>query len=286
MIPRQLTYRQGFFADAKASAALDALLQHVFGFVPLRGNGAAPQWMPFGYFDAHGHCVAGVEAARLALVLDGRPACATAIRLAGVAEARRGEGLFKAVMARALDWCETACDGPTLLYTENEALYARFGFESLVQHAFVGAAPEPEPVAAAVPLDRAAAARAFDKLAPHRAPVSDACAIVGADDLVRELLRGDADLTYAWSAALDAVLVYEEDDDTLVLADVMAAEMPSMAGIVGALGRRSTRVRTLFPPDRLDWIAVAEADETGLMIRGAVPDAMRRPFMLPPTTAF
>lgn len=286
MIHRQLTYRQGFFGDAKASAALDALLQHVFAFAPLRTQRAAPIWMPFAYFAEDDVCVASVEAARLELLLDGRPACATAIRLAGVAETHRGQGLFKALMTRALAWCDSACDGPTLLYTEDDALYARFGFAPLTQHAFLGAAPLPAPATAAVPLDRAEAARGFDRLAPRRAPVSDACAIVGADGLFREVLRGDADLAFAWSAEFEALLVYEEDDDTLVLADVVAVAMPPMARIVGALGSRWRRVRTLFPPDRLDWAATPEPDATGLMIRGAVPDAMRRPFMLPPTTGF
>ena len=71
-----------------------------------------------------------------------------------------------------------------------------------------------------------------------------------------------------------------------MLADVAAAAMPTMAQIVAALEPTPRRVRTLFPPDRLDWQSMPEADDTGLMIRGVVPAALRRPFMLPPTTAF
>ena len=71
-----------------------------------------------------------------------------------------------------------------------------------------------------------------------------------------------------------------------MIVDIAARTIPTMAEIVDALRAGTRRVRTLFPPDRLSWDGVPTRDDTGLMIRGPVPAAMRRPFMLPPTTSF
>ena len=284
-IPGKLFFRQGIFDDSSSGGAYAAFLREVFDFAPNR-LGDDPAWMAFAYFGAEGRCVAGVEAATLRVIVDGIIGTATAIRLAGVAETHRGRGLFRDLMTRALAWCATQSDGPILLYTEEHALYTRFGFQPLVEHAFVGPPPTPEAAKAAEIIDPAQAARLLDKLTPIRAPLSNVCAILGGSDLLRAALRGDEDFSLAYAADLEALIVHEMQDDSLVLVDIVAAAIPSMARIVGALRSSAGRVKTLFPPDRLAWQGAPEPDETGLMIRGEVPAAMRRPFMLPPTMSF
>ena len=284
--PGCLTFRQGFLTEDPFAAAYGALLRDVFGNAPPRFRNEHPAWVPFGYFAADGTCVAGLETAVLGLFADGAPAEATAIRLAGVAEAYRGRGLFRNLMIRALGWCSAQSAGPTLLYTEDHDLYGRFGFQPLAQHAFVGPPPRPSPVRAAKIIDLAQAEPLLDRLNATRAPISNVCAVLNASDLLRTNLRGDHDVELAYAADLDALIVHEHEEDALAIVDIVARAIPSMAQIVGALRSQASRVRTLFPPDRLAWHGVPEPDDTGLMIRGAVPAAMRRPFMLPPTTSF
>ena len=281
-----LDLSQNFSADKARAASYAKLVEDVFAYAPSRPPAPDPNWEILAYFDAGGSCVAGIEIGELSLVLDGADGTATAIRLACVAPSHRGQGLFRKLMQGALRLCdERAGAAPTLLYTEDDALYTRFGFVPLAQHAFVGASPRAGAIEAARSLDRAEANALIDGLASVRAPVSLHCAVRGAADLLRASL-GDEDLQLAALDTLNALLVYELDDEELVVVDVVAATIPTMAEIVGALGVGKRRVRTLFPPDRLCWDGEPTRDETGLMIRGPLPAAMRRPFMLPPTTSF
>ena len=278
-----LTLRQDPFGD-RDSAAYEAFLCDVFDFAPARSAAADPPWERWAYFDASGQCVAGLEVCGIGLVLDGADQSFAALRLVGVAATHRGRGLFRDLVTHVLPRCDAR--GPTLLYTEEPALYTRFGFTPLAQHAFVSRAPEPVAVARpAVRVDAAHAGRLIDRLAQTRARVSLHCAMSGATDLLRAALAEEG-LSLAYAEDLDALLVYETGDEELVLVDVVAAEIPTMGEIVATLRLEVSRVRTLFPPDRLHWQGTPEPDETGLMIRGALPVAMRRPFMLPPTTSF
>ena len=281
-----LDLSQNFLGDGPRAAAYARLLEDVFGATPDRSDVPDPPWDLLAFFEPDGDCVAGVEVGELSLVLDGVHSVAIAIRLAGVVPSHRGRGLFRDLMDTALQMCgERGHAVPTLLYTEDSALYTRFGFAPLVQHAFVGAPPDAAVRGTARPLDRAEADALIQRLASVRAPVSLHCAVRGAADLLRSNLD-DEDLRFAVIDSLEALLAYERDEDDLVIVDIVARTIPTMAEIVGALGAGVRRVRTLFPPDRLGWEGVPTRDETGLMIRGRVPPAMRKPFMLPPTTSF
>ncbi len=281
-----LDLSQNFFDDDARAAAYGRLVADVFDFAPSRPLVPDPVWQVLAYFEPDGTCVAGVEIGELTLVLDGVDSASTAIRLAGVAPSHRGQGLFRSLMDAALGMCD-ARDGsaPTLLYTEDDDLYARFGFVRLAQHAFVGAAPKAARLPPARSVDRSDALVLIDRLASGRAPISLHCAVCCAADLLRSNLD-DEDLRFAVLDGMETLLLYEMDEDDLVIVDIVARTIPTMAEIVGALAPGKRRVRTLFSPDRLSWDGTPEREDTGLMIRGELPAAMRRPFMLPPTTSF
>ena len=283
------TTRHDFLTDPHAATAYAELMDEVFSIdVAARDAraGTDPAWTPFAAFTDDGACVASVEAAVLRLVCDGGPVEATGLRSVAVHPDWRGRGLFRDLTLQALDWCGKIC-GPVLLYTGEPALYTRFGFAPVAQHAFAGACP---PVAAGPPartleLDDAADLALLTRLLTTRAPVSDRCAMIHAPSLLLTALAGSDDLVAAHVPALDAIAIFEIDDDTLILADVVAPAIPPLDALLAALPRRR-RLETLFPPDRLGWAGAPEPDDTGLMARGSVPEAMRRPFRLPPTTEF
>ncbi len=274
---------RNFLADGARAAAYARLVGDIFATAPARPAVPDPPWDVLAYFEADGTCVAGIEIGALALLLDGAGATVSAIRLAGVAPSHRGRGLFRDLMKQALAICDARGDA-TLLYTEDDGLYSRFGFVELAQHAFVGPPPTAPARRAAAPLDRAHAGALIDRLGPVRAPVSSRCAVRRGVDLLQANLD-DEDLRFALLDA-DTLLIYELDADELVVVDIVARTIPPLADIVGALGVGVRRVRTLFAPDRLGWDGTPVRDDTGLMVRGRLPPAMRRPFMLPPTTSF
>ena len=282
---RPLDLSQNFLANRGRAAAYGRLLEEVFGGSPVRPLLPDPPWEVLAYFGADGSCLAGVEIGELALVLDGVDVTAMAIRLAGVAPAHRGLGLFRSLMQSALRMVDGRGEIPTLLYTEDDGLYSQFGFVQLAQHAFVGLPPPAAALPPARPLDRTEADALINRLALARSPVSAQCAVRSAVDLLRSNLDDD-DLRFAVLDAGDALVVYEMVEEDLIIVDIVARTIPTMAEIVGALETGARRVRTLFPPDRLGWDGMPERDDTGLMIRGRAPPAMQRPFMLPPTTSF
>lgn len=285
-----LVVGRAFFGDRRACAAYAALMRRVFDLdtaAPDERAAHDPAWTPFAYFDRVGHCVACVEAAVLGMILDGQEGAVTAIRLAAVDPDWRGQGLFRDLMAMALPWCEAEATGPTLLYTEDHALYERFGFRPLAQHAFVGGAPDPLPelFARAIDVRREDDVVLVRRLLATRSPVSNQCAIIRAPSLFLANVLAADDLAMTYAPALDALVVYELDD-AITLVDIVAATIPSMAHILGALPARPAGVMTLFPPDRLAWHGEPVPDDTGLMARGTLPPAMCRPFMLPSTAGF
>ncbi len=275
-------------ATGEGQAAFAGLMREVFGVAPTPTSGESPRWVCTAFFDRDGRCVAGAEVARLRLSTDSGPIEAGGIRLVGVAEDWRGHGLFRDLMQHAIDWGRERRLELLLLYTADAGLYGRFGFEPVPQHAFVGPAPLPVAGAAAHLIDDVAQERALvDRLLATRAPVSSRIAVVDAPGLFLAKLAGDDSPSLAYLSDLDALIVSEDDDDeTLILVDVVAATLPTMARIVGALSRRYRRIKTLFPPDLLEWAGKPVPEETGLMARGALPPIMRQPFALPPTTEF
>ena len=282
-----LTLRQDFFGAPSARAGYAELLQAVFGVAPGLSR-MGPTWRPFAYFDERERCVATLELCDLTLALADDRCVAAGIRLVAVAEDWRGRGLFRMLMEQALADCDRREIAPILLFTADDALYRRFGFEPVAQHAFAGAPPTASVAAPARILDLDSADRVLvARILASRAPVSRHVALLDAPALFLDKVEADDDVILAHLPDSDALVVFERADDALVLLDVAAATMPTLAHVLGALPDPYARVVTLFPPDRLHWsTAHPIAEETGLMVRGPLPAAMRQPFMLPPTAEF
>ena len=267
-------------AQARAVLASD-----VFGAAPA-DHAPDPAWTSTGFLDEGGRCIASVDTAVLSFVLGGTVARVGALRLVAVHPDWRGQGLFREMVTRALLELDERTSGLTVLYAEEPDLYGRFGFQQVAQHAFVGPAPRPRGRAASRALGWPADAAFIKSSLASRSVVSDYCAILGAPALFLAALTEDPDIALAYLDELDALVAYETDGVTLVLVDIAGATIPPLALILGALGRSFDTVRTLFPPDKLGWAGKPISDDTGLMLRGTLPAAMTRPFMLPPTTGF
>ncbi len=284
-----LTLRRDFFGDPAARRAYAVLIDDVFEIdVPRRDAlcGADPSTRPFAYFDGDGACAASAEFFTLPMRVGGTLLPAAALRLVAVAPAWRGCGLFRALMERLLAHCD-AHGGLALLYAEHIALYTRFGFRLLPQHRRVGPPPSPFPLGADVPrrldIGRDEDRALLSNLLERRTPVSDHVAVAGGAAL---FLSQIADAALDYLPSLDTIVVSEDGADAFTLIDVVAPRIPPLATMLAALNRAPARVAVLFPTDKLAWSGTAEAEDTGLMVRGVQPPAFREPFMLPPTTGF
>ncbi len=274
----QLRFRQIESCEDEHFSRFAVLMETVFTMKPV------PAWPVMAFVDDAGCCVAGLQQRILQLSCDSVPVPVAAIRNVAVAPEWRGQGLMGDLMARTLPWCD-AHAAVTLLYAETPALYARHDFRPLAQHAFEAAAPEPAGAQTAHPIDARGEGELVRRLLASRAPVSSLCAILD-DGGMAEHKLGDGRWTLAYDPTLEALFVHEWEEDMLVLVDVIAARIPSAARIMGALGARPRRLRTLFPPDKLAWEGAPVPEDAGLMARGTLPPAMRRPFILPPTAEF
>ena len=280
-----LTMRRDL-VDACSQAAHADLLRDVFGIAE-QPSRTGPTWRPLAYFDEQGRCVATLERGDLTLALAEGPRQAAGLRLVGVAETWRGRGLFRALMEHAIADCAERGVDLILLFTADPALYHRFGFQPVPQHAFTGKPPEAIVATPARTLRLGRDQALVDRVLAGRAPVSEHVALIDAPSLFLERVGSDDGLLLAHLPDEDALVVYELVDDTLILVDIAARTMPSLAQVLGALPGGFARVMTLFPPDKLAWpAALPIAEDTGLMARGPLPAAMRQPFMLPPTAEF
>lgn len=274
----QLRFRQIESYENEHFSRFVVLSETVFGATP------KPAWPVMAFVDGAGHCVAGLQHRILRLSCDGAPFAVGAIRNVAVAPEWRGLGVMQDLMARVLPWCDARVS-VTLLYAETPLLYARLGFATLPQHAFEADAPEPTGPSTARPLVGRGAAASTSRLLAARTPASLLCGVLDEGGMAEQSLsEGRWPLFY--DPTLDALIVHEIEDETLVLVDVIAARIPTASRILGALGARPKRMRTLFPPDKLAWAGVPVPEDAGLMARGTLPPAMRRPFILPPTFEF
>ncbi len=284
-----LQLKQDLRDDPTAANAYATLIDAVFEMDLAERDricGRDPTGVALGLFDADGCCVAGAEVFSLGLRLAGVAATAAAIRLVAVAEAWRGQGLFRRLMPHVLARCDAV--GPAaLLYAEHPTLYSPFGFRPLPQHKQVGPAPMAAPVSDAAPspldLSRPDDLALVERLLAAREPVSEQVAVEGGASL---FLSQAGDATLAYAPALDAVAAFHSEADAFTLVDVVAAQVPTLAVLLAALHRTPRRVAVLFPTDKLAWEGATIREDTGLMLRGREPAAFQQPFMLPPTTGF
>ncbi|TAV51344.1 GNAT family N-acetyltransferase [Rhizobium leguminosarum] len=290
-----LTVRQDYFGDPAGWAALVCLLQDIFGIDigPLQQlGGPDPTSMPFGWFDAEGELAANISAFALPFVLNGRIVHAAGLQSGAVRPPWRGRGLYRDVTVKALDWCEKQGFEAVILYTDKPSLYEPYGFRAIPLHRYEGAAPARSSSAApAGPLSPTNAddLALLQSLLKGRGPVSTSLAVTVNAAMFLINTQLDPDVRISFQAERQAAIAWKMDEaGRFSLLDVVAAEIPPLAAILGGLEIAPAAVEVLFRPDKLGWEGVPHQLESGtrLMLRGlgdATPDF---PAMLSPMAEF
>ncbi len=290
-----LTFRQDYFGDDAAWAALVSLLQDTFGIDidPLRQlGGTDPTSMPFGWFDETGTLAANLSAFAMPITLNGRIINAAGLQSGAVRPPWRGRGLYRDVTAKALDWCDRQGFEAVVLYTDKPDLYTPHGFVSLPMHLHAGDAPSPIP--------KTKPARRLDPWNPEdlallrealnaRAPVSERLAVCRSSAMFLINTQFDPDIRLSWLPEQQAVIAWKMDDAAFfVLSDVVASAIPTLPVIFGGLGMSPRTVEVLFAPDKLGWQGQPQLLETTtrFMIRADTPVDLAQPAMLSPMADF
>ncbi|ANM08812.1 MULTISPECIES: GNAT family N-acetyltransferase [unclassified Rhizobium] len=290
-----LFFRQDYFGDPAGWAALVCLLQDIFGIDigPLQQlGGPDPTSMPFGWFDAEGGLAANISAFALPFVLNGRLVHAAGLQSGAVRPPWRGRGLYRDLTVKALDWCERQGFEAVILYTDKPSLYEAYGFRAIAQHRYEGAAPVPSPFAG--PARLLAPTDADDlallqSLLERRSPVSTSLAVTANAAMFLINTQLDPDVRVSFLEDQAAAIAWKTDAaGRFSLLDIVAAEMPTLAEILGGLDIASAAVDVFFRPDKLDWTGAAQPLESGtvLMLRGLGDDVPHFPAMLSPMADF
>jgi GNAT superfamily N-acetyltransferase len=290
-----LTFRQDYFDDLNAWGALVSLLNDTFGIDigPLQQlDGPDPTSMPFGWFTDDGLLAANLSTFAMPLVINGKTVNAAAFQSGAVRPAWRERGLYRDLTHKALDWCVDQGFEAIVLYTDKPALYEPYGFRSLPLHFYSGAASLPDKTI--VPARRLDPLKADDLVLVHaalkaRAPVSNALAVCENAAMFLINTQLDPDVRLSWLEAEGAVVAWKGDgSERFILLDVVAAQIPSLATIMGALGVDARFADILFCPDALGWVGHAQALEGGtrFMIRASEETKLDVPAMLSPMADF
>ncbi|KQV84211.1 GNAT family N-acetyltransferase [Rhizobium sp. Root1220] len=289
-----LTFRQDYFADHAAWTALVSLLQDTFGIDldPLRRlGGADPTSMPFGWFTDDGLLAANLSAFAMPIVVNGRAVNAAAFQSGAVRPPWRGLGLYRDLTRKALDWCARRGFEAVVLYTDKPALYEPYDFRPMPMHSYSGKAPAL--ALGASPARHLDVWRPDDLMLLHtalksRVPVSNVLAVHESAAMFLINTQFDPGVRLSWLEREKAVVAWKATPERFALIDVVAAEVPSLSAIMGALGVETASVDVLFCPDKLGWTGEAASLEgaTRFLIRSATTTVLDAPAMLSPMADF
>ncbi len=155
------------------------------------------------------------------------------------------------------EWLKTQLtdlEAPIFAHAPVGADLGELGFLPLAQHRFHTVVPQLKSPHTARTLDDL---ELFSNLAEGRSPVSDLFAPeLPVWVLRRSLAQQSSRLWYFED--LDAIILAEQDDDTLLLHDVFSAVIPTLEELLARWPRPVAEVITAFPPDLLD-VAYTEA---------------------------
>lgn len=214
--------------------------------------------------------VAHVGVLPIPVMLDGRAQTLAGVHAVCTRADRRGRGLMRSAMERALARID-AGGATAVLWANDPAIYGRFGFVEVIEALFLGPAPPSGPARGRVlSLDRTDDLRIFRESYRTRAPVSPRLGAL--DDgwltLINVALWPPPGPTIA--LVDDAVVSYTRHGTTLRIHDVAARELPPLRALVAALGDGADTVEVHFVPDALDARELAPKPMPGdhFMVRG------------------
>lgn len=232
-----------------------------------------------------GSVVAHVGVLEIPIMLAGRSCTIAGVHAVCTQPGQRGRGHMRTCMEAALTWVDARYQ-TALLWANDPAIYARFGFVSQVESMFVGPVRGgSEGSVHVLERDDPEHMTLLAQQLARRSPVSQRAAARDPGWLaLLDLALWTPGPNLAWIPELECVVVYSIRERFLDLYDVIAPRMPSLAEIAARMGPRVDTAIVYFCPDALDHPALV-AEPTvlldQLMVRGDwLTDAL--PFAVSP----
>lgn len=203
-----------------------------------------------------GRALALVGVLRLPMRVNGRDVTFAGIHGVCTRAAYRGRGLFRSAMEDALRFAERELGETALLWTEEPAIYERFGFRRAVERIAtldVDVAPERGAQARRLDPDDPADLALLRSALARRAPVSDRLATrePGWHFLIDLALHGALAPALVHLPALDAIVAIEDRGRALRIHDVIAPRIPDVRELVAQLGGAPWGVEIALTSDLL-----------------------------------
>ena len=230
--------------------------------------------------------IAVVGVIEIPLVVDGEARVVAGVHGVCTHPAYRRRGAFADAMRRALYFSDQRYD-TSILWTEEPAIYERFGFARVEEHALALACAPRMGAARAMDLDEPSELARLRSALSRRTPVSPRIATRdrGWHFLIDAALwRTSGQAPTLWAIdAWDVIVATHESDDTLYVHDVIAETEVPLDAVLEAIPTTAPRMELTFGPP---WGGVIGHPITHpmsdvLMVRGA-PLGIEAPFALSP----
>lgn len=250
-----------------------------------------PTYRPYTLFEGE-RAVANSSMFSMPLIVQGRLIQAAGIQSVMTDPDQRGKGLMKQTFTRMLADIDQEFESAFLI-TDSPELYTPFGFRTLQEFYFVASvAHEPQ---AGDSLARKLEFFYEEDLSIVRGlfeghvPVSQRFAPVShQSSFYLNMYSPSYNEKLYHAADLNVLLVFEVEDDTLKLYDVVGAKLPSLEQLCSQIPASFSKIEFYFSPDQFNIVSEPvrlDATRSRLMVRGRF-DVEDEPLTFPITAAF
>ncbi|MEZ0171247.1 GNAT family N-acetyltransferase [Microvirga sp. TS319] len=276
-----LDFRSDYAHSGEGLSELTRLIYDVFevDVSPLDRLGHDPSIVAFGWWLGN-ELVANVSLHERRLWLMGEQVAAFGVQSVAVRPEWRGKGLFRDLMRRALSYVDARVD-LVILATGTPSLYTPFGFRQIEETTFgAGLAQQhTRPRYRLLSLYEDKDVTLLKEMFSRRSPTSLVASACDHPALFMLKAVETPEIELIHLPDLDAVVAVKgREGPSMTLLDIVAPSIPSLEGIVAALGYAGERIDVHLTPDRLSWVPEEQTPvDNGNMVRG---------FFAPETQAF
>ncbi|MBS4178634.1 GNAT family N-acetyltransferase [Lederbergia citrea] len=244
---------------------------------------------PYTYF-ASEKAIANVSMFSMPLLVEGKIIKAAGIQSVMSHPDYRGKGLMKQLFTKMLETIDEEYDC-MLLMTDNPKLYIPFGFRELQQSYFSARIFHEKKTSTLKKLDFFSRddLKLIQTLMGERQPLSRRFWPLAYDSsFYLNMYHSYFNKNLYYSKELGAIMIFEVNEETCRLYDVIAKEIPALEELVSHIPEQFINIQCYFCPDQfksVNWKPEAPTSKAKLMLRGDL-SIINQPIKLPITAEF
>lgn len=249
---------------------------------------ANPTYTPFTFFN-DGVAIANVSMFDMPLLINDQKVNTAGIQSVMTEPQYRGKGLFKKLFELMLSEIDSRFD-TSFLFTSIPELYRPFGFREVKESFFVASykkeTGQREPSLRKLDIFNDEDVLVIRELFNHFAPISHVFAPLShASSFYLNMFDPDYSKKLYYSQELNVIIVFELENNTLKLYDLIGKEIPKIDEIVTSIGAPVSQIEFHFHPDLFALQEFKSIHIPGhLMVRGNID--LPSNFKFPKTASF